>query len=413
MNVITGFIRTALLTLVFALASACQLTTAATPCHSDDDCPQKFICDSFSGYCRSAAATADAGPGDRGPADAVRSDVGAHDRAASDHAAVDRYSADRTAADDAGLAPDRQRYWTLVEDAGQPGGLHGSKAAFHRSLGQVMLYGGSTNCGTGPYSPALWRYDGSAWICECADCAPGPRWGHALVYDSANDRLLLFGGTSDGSTSKNDLWQWTRNNGFEQLTPTGPSPTPRQGVVAAYDDARHRLVVFGGVRDDTGATGELWEFAGLQWQQIAPTSPWPADRYDNGQVATYDRLSHSVVIYAGNNASGGVGLDDMWSWDGIAWTRRCTACTGSNRMASGFAYDPVTGRIVLQGGFTTGEEAGTWESTGAGFALVDPDLPPARDTAVLVYDEQRDVFVLYGGNFGGNNGNRAETYEYR
>ncbi|MBN2362048.1 MAG: hypothetical protein JXR83_21530 [Deltaproteobacteria bacterium] len=366
---------------LWVLVTACQVPTAVTPCRFDSDCPAEYFCDPIGAYCLSRGAAPDAG-------------------------------ADRVVVEDAGLSPDRHRFWTRVADADQPGGLHGPKAAFHRALGQVMLYGGSTDVDWGPYSAALWRYDGTAWTCECAACAPGPRWGHGLVYDAAGDRLLLYGGRADGTSSTSDLWEWTEAGGFVQLYPSGASPAPRHGMYAAYDEARDRMVVFGGRRADIGATSDLWEYDGGQWHQIATTVPWPTRRFDSGQVATYDRLGRGFVIYAGDNGSGGV-RDDMWSWDGVAWAQRCGACTGADRLAPGFAYDGTTGRIVMQGGFTTDEEAGTWESRGAGFVLVDPIWPTARDTAALVYDERRGVFVLYGGNRDGSGGNLAETYEYR
>jgi hypothetical protein len=38
-----------------------------------------------------------------------------------------------------------------------------------------------------------WEWDGKHWT-ERQDMGPGPRWGHAMAYDSKRQRMVLFGG---------------------------------------------------------------------------------------------------------------------------------------------------------------------------------------------------------------------------
>src|SRR5215468_2010500 len=94
------------------------------------------------------------------------------------------------------------------------------------------------------------------WACgdggEAAPVAPAARWGHAMVYDAARDRVLLFGG-STGTTFHDDTWSWDGSR-WTQLAPS-LSPPARDQHVMAYDGARGRVVLFGGrLAGSTSAT---------------------------------------------------------------------------------------------------------------------------------------------------------------
>ncbi len=82
---------------------------------------------------------------------------------------------------------------------------------------------------------------------------PSARWGHAAVYDDARHRMLVFGGQSaDGELA--DLWSldldretWTK------LSPSGPAPAARVNPSAVVDPSRDRHDPRGranGPRDD-------------------------------------------------------------------------------------------------------------------------------------------------------------------
>src|SRR6185436_20596703 len=85
-------------------------------------------------------------------------------------------------------------------------------------------------------------------------CTPEvPRWTplrfgiaplhqHAMAYDSARRRVVVFGGRSAGESGETyefdgTTWHW--------LSPL-VSPRSRTGAAMAYDAARSRIVMFGG-----------------------------------------------------------------------------------------------------------------------------------------------------------------------
>ena len=72
---------------------------------------------------------------------------------------------------------------------------------------------------------------------------PGPRWGHAMAYDEARDRVVVFGGQRDRETALHDTWLW---DGRQWSRIAGPAPAPRSYASMAYDRRRARIVLYGG-----------------------------------------------------------------------------------------------------------------------------------------------------------------------
>lgn len=75
---------------------------------------------------------------------------------------------------------------------------------------------------------------------------PSGRSGTGMVYDSANDRLIITGGYT-GSSYLNDVWQYSiSGNTFTQLSPGGSAPGNRELACIGYDSVNQRALVIGG-----------------------------------------------------------------------------------------------------------------------------------------------------------------------
>jgi len=49
-------------------------------------------------------------------------------------------------------------------------------------------------------------------------------------------------------------------------------PGARWGAAMAYDDARQRLVLFGGLGKQSSVDRATWEWDGTRWERFAPAS---------------------------------------------------------------------------------------------------------------------------------------------
>ncbi|MBI3893655.1 MAG: hypothetical protein HY303_19215 [Candidatus Wallbacteria bacterium] len=64
-----------------------------------------------------------------------------------------------------------------------------------------------------------------------------------MVFDSARQRIVVFGGTAGSRLGLGDTWQWT-GTVWEEAATAG-SPSRRSGHAMAYDSARGKVVLFG------------------------------------------------------------------------------------------------------------------------------------------------------------------------
>src|SRR5215469_4487115 len=110
-------------------------------------------------------------------------------------------------------------------------------------------------------------------IANGAAGSPPKRDGHVAVYDSTNNRMVIFGGnanTATGFPQHNDTWVLANANGltgtpqWTRILALGPITAGRTSPVGAYDAANNRLMIYSGVSWDgdffsswvlTGANG--------------------------------------------------------------------------------------------------------------------------------------------------------------
>ncbi len=179
--------------------------------------------------------------------------------------------------------------------------------------------------------------------------------------------------------------QWT------QLSVQGPTPVARAWHAMAFDSTRNVTVLFGGGNFDR--KGDTWEFDGQSWTLKATTGPSPRA---NVSMA-FDSARNVCVIFSGSPMVAG----DTWEWNGSAWTQRTfTGPTPSMRNDHVMAYDSARGVVVLHGGgssVNTNAPSETWEYNGIAWTLKAQANGPSRATPAMVYDSDRAVCVMFGG----------------
>ena len=278
---------------------------------------------------------------------------------------------------------------------------------YDSARGRIVMFGGYTPAVAGVSSSATlgdtWEWDGTGWISVTTAIAPTPREGHAMAYDSTRHRVVLYGGELySGVTSLDDTWEYDGTS-WTLLEPAH-SPPGRAFAAAAYDSARHRVVLFGGKDSNGNALDETWEWDGTDWAQITlatnpparpPTTP-PANMLLLHAMA-YDPM-RAVVVMAGG------GIQDTWEYDGSQWLN-VTPSNPVNQTKQigdfGMTYDRVTKLVITYGGVTAaGDTTDTWGWNGEAWSdlLLGPGTMPAtrRDMAMAA-DPVRGTVILTGG----------------
>lgn len=214
--------------------------------------------------------------------------------------------------------------WNLLNPANSPGLLAQHAMAYDEGHGQIVLFGGMVG-GTYAYSNETWVWNGSTWRQMHPKVSPPARFGHAMAYDGASKKIVLFGGYGNYA-EMNDTWVWDGANWSQVVSPA--SPLPRFGHSMAFDAMRGEVVLFGGFLSQPTPTwySDTWVWDGKAWQQKLTPAPPPAR---SGHVLAYHPALQSVVMIGG---SGGKDITETtwnydfrretWTWNGQAWAQQ-------------------------------------------------------------------------------------------
>lgn len=149
---------------------------------------------------------------------------------------------------------------------------------------------------------------------------PRPRTGMTAVFDDAQHRMIVFGGYH--GEFFNEVWVLDQSGGqlarpeWMRLNPVGAAPEPRTQHSAVYDADSNRMMVFGG-QNGVDWSNDLWVLThanGIggapRWIELHPDGALPAVR--SGHTAVYDKKSNRMILYGGLSAVPSVYYSDVW-----------------------------------------------------------------------------------------------------
>jgi len=239
---------------------------------------------------------------------------------------------------------------------------------------------------------------------------PLSRYYHNMVYDASRSVHIMFGGTPTSGVYANDMYEFDDSGtAWELIAPfggTAPSVRGRFGFV--YDSSRGICILFGG-RSASTSNGETWEYNGTTatWVQKASGAVVkPSARYS--PAVSFDSSRNVFVLFGGYTAAG---CDaETWEYAVATSTWSLIAPFGgikpSARYNAAMVYNAALGKCVLFGGVTTtarDSETWTYDGVTSTWAIVSPTWgihPSGRSEHSMVYDSDRQVCILYGGQDG-------------
>ncbi len=268
----------------------------------------------------------------------------------------------------------------LVPPAGPVSGL-----AWDNRRGHVIAHKGPQS---DEYAGTTWSFDGKHWQLE-AQGGPNAREGGALAYDVARRRVVLFGGLSADNVGVplGETWEW---NGRKWRERRILGPSPRTGAAMAYDAARDSLILHG----SASGNRETWAYDRAGWRQFSATGPAVVS-----PAMTYDANRQRLVLYGGG---------ETWEWNGSRWTALPAGGPGP-RTGHAISYDPAAGRVVLSGGFNAAGQArgDVWELDGDVWRRA--GKVPARGGHGMAYDANEARLIILGGATHRESGDLRET----
>jgi len=216
------------------------------------------------------------------------------------------------------------REWTELAPTG-PAARHGHNAIWNDLNHRMVAFGGQA----GGFFNDLWAFDPEegAWL-ELPGSGSGPaaRYGAGGAFDPAGRLIVTHGFTAEGRFD--DTWQydfaagmWTDISPTEEPeipSPTGERPVERCLMRAIWDTLRNRVLIYGGQTNGTPFLDDLWALSDDGWNEL-PRLPRPSARTLYAMV--FDGRYNKTVLFGGDTADGPV--NDLWFLDAQNefWTR--------------------------------------------------------------------------------------------
>jgi len=313
------------------------------------------------------------------------------------------------------------------------------RAAYEPASNRMIVFSGKI--------PAM-EFSSDVWVLEHAMGLGGaPKWTEldvqgitptarhmtSLVYDEANNRMIICGGHVDAAGAfSSDVWVLQHANGlggaavWTQLNPSGTPPAHREWHTAVYDAGSNHMIVFGGLASGKGLVNDLWVLENANglggnaaWVRLMPNGAAPAPRA--GHTAVYDPANNRMIVFGGGGGSACPCKNDVWVLlhaNGLGGAPEWVQLTPVgfppiDREDHTAVYDVAANRMIVFGGWrTSGPNAfyfnDVWvlqNANGLGggsewVRLKTKKAPPsARELASAVYDSASRRMVVFGGSF--------------
>lgn len=247
-------------------------------------------------------------------------------------------------------------------------------SAPHVGTNSILIFGGNEGpivdqIPTSDFLGDTWVFEpGKGWT-EVDGDSPSKRGRYAMAVDEVGGRAFLFGGrfrpADEGGnyTLYNDLWEFDFEARTWTLLDDGSSPgapPPRYYGQGAWDAQTGTLYVWGGnLNVDPlvfDVTDELWAYKDGQWEQLETSGEAPSDRSFLG--STHDLQRNKLVIFGGQRGDlSSLAYNDSFalSLDTLEWKELDDGDDDpvpSTRMHTRLVWDAERDRYVLFGGHT-------------------------------------------------------------
>jgi hypothetical protein len=189
----------------------------------------------------------------------------------------------------------------------------GMTVAYDAAREHLVLFGGRFG---GVFTNQTWLWLRDRYVKLSPATNPPVRLAPGMVFDPARQQVILFGGQKyPAGPHWNGTWAWTGTDWVE-LRPVS-SPPARRGQGMMFDSARQQVVLFGG-GGDGGLLSDTWLWDGQNWRAASPAQEPPASIYHGLCFQTH--VGKGVLAGLGHSSVPAALRTSTWSWDGTNWT---------------------------------------------------------------------------------------------
>lgn len=305
-------------------------------------------------------------------------------------------------------SPSWQGVWLEITTGSEPSIRAAHSVIWDSYNNRMIVFGGTSYDSQEIGLSDVWMYDPAlnTWL-QGSD-APMTRAAHVAVWDTQNNQMILYGGESYYGSYYYYQDTWTYNPTTDTWTQRADGPTKRAWATGVWDSVHNQMIMFGGYDHSTdSALGDTWAY-------VPSTDTWvrkadgPGARH--AHMAVWNSRDNTMIVFGGRSLTYGEygWWTDTWIYDPgkDQWYQK--ADIPSPLAQASAVWDPLHNVVIVFGGETAQDSSNvpageTWIYDPAldKWIVLDTETqPPARNwlQAVHVWDSLNNQMILFGGN---------------
>jgi N-acetylneuraminic acid mutarotase len=175
-----------------------------------------------------------------------------------------------------------------------------------------------------------------------------------MALDEKADRLMLFGGTSDGGHYFDDLWEFDiPNRKWTKITPVSIEKPEARIAFCMFSDSSTQLIYLFGGENELGYRSDMWDYdrSQINWAKLT-TKGATAPAFGRFAYTSYRDSSNKLKLIVTNGVTM-TGTDkDVYVYDveTSTWTKH-TSKGDSSKVVKDSAVVYFEGKLYLFGGY--------------------------------------------------------------
>jgi hypothetical protein len=297
------------------------------------------------------------------------------------------------------LGPMQSNNWTEKFPLEKPSSRFHHAMAYDSKHDRVILFGGFSN---NSINDETWSYDyaNNSWKNLNPISSPPPLIDHAMAYDSESDRVILFGGGQVPFAS-NETWAYDyQDNNWTNMNPI-VKPSSRAEHAMVYDSLNDRVILFGGWNlgpcfKDTWA----YDYNNNTWKNMTPPNP---PSICLGHAMAYDSRYNVTILNGGDGTDYSYSYTWAYNYRTNVWKSMNAVYYPHARQYHKMAYDTQSDRVIMFGGKSVASTNETWayDYENDIWANMRPQSSPSERTdSAMAYQSKNDSIILFGGEQG-------------
>ena len=147
------------------------------------------------------------------------------------------------------------------------------------------------------------------------------------------------------------------------------------------------------------------------WKQFKPATSPTSRSYP---AMAYDPVSKKIVLFGGFD--GRVDLNDTWTFDGTTWIQVQTTVAPPARNATTMAYDKHAKKLVLFGGFNGVtqkflQDTWVWDGATSKWSQVKMKTSPPGASGSMLFTDPHDGHAMIFGGFNATHSRHPQIHQ--